>query len=55
MSNSKFMQAAITRAIEGIQIGQTPFGACIVKDGEVITCRHNHVYGQRYNIGEQLI
>lgn len=39
----KFMQLAIDKAAEGINKGQSPFAACIVKDGEVIACDHNTV------------
>jgi tRNA(Arg) A34 adenosine deaminase TadA len=40
----KFMQMAIDKAREGIDAGQSPFGACIVKDGEVVACEHNIVW-----------
>ena len=40
----KFMKLAINKALEGIQNGQTPFGACIVKDNEIISCEHNVVW-----------
>jgi len=40
----KFMQMAIGKAIEGVEIGQSPFGACIVRSGEVISCEHNIVW-----------
>ncbi len=42
--HEKFMQLAIKKAEAGIAKGQTPFGACIVKDGEVISCEHNKVF-----------
>lgn len=38
------MRLAIVKAKEGIEKGQTPFGACIVRDGEVISCAHNEVW-----------
>ena len=38
------MQLAIDRAKEGVDNGQSPFGACIVKDGEVISCEYNMVW-----------
>lgn len=38
------MRLAIAKAKEGIKKGQTPFGACIVKDGKVVACAHNHVW-----------
>ena len=44
MNDEKFMQMAIEKAQEGIDKGQTPFGACIVKDGKVIACQHNLVF-----------
>ncbi len=39
-----FMRLAIKKAKEGIKNGQTPFGACIVKDGKVVACEHNVVF-----------
>ncbi len=42
--SEKFMRLAIKKAEEGISKGQTPFGACIVKDGKVISCEHNIVW-----------
>ena len=44
MDDEKFMDLAIEKAREGIKAGQTPFGACIVKDGKVISCAHNVVW-----------
>jgi len=43
IENEIFMTYAISKATEGIEIGQTPFGACIVKDGKIISCEHNQV------------
>ncbi|MDO8488983.1 MAG: nucleoside deaminase [Candidatus Omnitrophota bacterium] len=40
----KFMRLAIDMAREGIKKGQTPFGACIVKNNKVIACNHNLVW-----------
>jgi tRNA(Arg) A34 adenosine deaminase TadA len=42
---SKYMQMAVDKAKEGIDNGQSPFGACIIKDGNVIACEHNKVWG----------
>ena len=39
-----YMRRAIAKAREGMEKGQTPFGACIVKDGEVLACSHNTVW-----------
>ncbi|NLC55996.1 MAG: nucleoside deaminase [Armatimonadetes bacterium] len=38
------MRLAIAQAREGIQRGQTPFGACIVRDGVVVAGAHNAVW-----------
>lgn len=40
----KFMHCAIKKAKEGIRDGQTPFGACIEKNGKIIACAHNAVW-----------
>lgn len=42
--NQKFMQMAIDKAKAGVDAGQSPFGACIVKNGEVVACDHNIVW-----------
>lgn len=45
MSNHEhFMQLALDKAKEGIDKRQSPFGACIVKEGKVISCEHNIVW-----------
>ena len=44
MTDEKFMMAAIEKTRLGIRSGQTPFGACIVKGGEIISCEHNRVW-----------
>ncbi len=38
------MRLAIAKAREGIEQGQTPFGACIARSGEVVSCTHNVVW-----------
>lgn len=43
-SDEKFMRQAIGKALEGIALGQSPFGSCIVKDGKVLSCAHNVVW-----------
>ncbi|KKP34946.1 MAG: hypothetical protein UR26_C0010G0003 [candidate division TM6 bacterium GW2011_GWF2_32_72] len=40
----KYMQLAIEKCKEGIMQGQSPFGACIVKNNEVVSCEHNIVW-----------
>lgn len=44
MPNPEFMRRAIARAREGIAEGQTPFGACIVRDGRAVAAEHNAVW-----------
>jgi len=44
MTDEDFMRFAIEKAKEGVDEGQTPFGACIVKDGEIISCEYNRVW-----------
>jgi len=43
-ADENFMRLAIQKAKEGVDKGQTPFGCCIVKDNEVISCEHNRVW-----------
>lgn len=38
------MRRAIAVAEEGVRSGQTPFGACVVRDGEVVAAEHNVVW-----------
>lgn len=40
----RFMRIAIEKAREGMENGQTPFGAVIVREGEVIASVHNVVW-----------
>lgn len=44
--HAEFMRMAVARTREGIALGQSPFGACIVRDGEVIACEHNVVWAE---------
>lgn len=39
-----YMHRAIRKALIGIKQGQTPFGACIVRDGKILACEHNCVW-----------
>jgi tRNA(Arg) A34 adenosine deaminase TadA len=41
MTDERFMRVAINKAEEGIAKGQEPFGACIVKEGKIISVAHN--------------
>ena len=45
----RFMRLAIEKALEGVEEGGSPFGACIVRGGEVVACEHN-VVGQTTDI-----
>lgn len=42
--NERFMRLALVKAIEGIERGNSPFGACIVRGEEVIVVDHNVVW-----------
>jgi tRNA(Arg) A34 adenosine deaminase TadA len=43
-TDAYWMRLAIASARRGVQKGQTPFGACIVREGEVLACEHNSVW-----------
>ena len=43
-NDKRFMLNAIEKAKEGIKNGQTPFGACIVKENYIVACCHNQVW-----------
>ena len=44
MTDQEYMRMAIAKAREGIAADQSPFGACIVREGQVIACEHNVVW-----------
>ena len=44
MDDERFMRMAIEKAREGMAGNQSPFGACIVRDGRVVACEHNIVW-----------
>lgn len=44
MQDERFMRLAIAKALAGVAAGGSPFGACIVRDGEVVACEHNVVW-----------
>ena len=44
MTDDDYMRMAIERAREGLAADQSPFGACIVRDGHVLACEHNVVW-----------
>ncbi len=43
-TDEHFMRMAIAKAKEGLDGGQMPFGAVIVRAGQVIACDHNEVW-----------
>ncbi len=43
-TDEEFMRLAIAKTWEGIEMGQNPFGACVVRGGEVISCEHGQVW-----------
>jgi guanine deaminase len=43
-NHSRWMGVAIEAAKRGIAAGQTPFGACIVRGGELLAEAHNQVW-----------
>ena len=44
MNDSVWMRAAIEKAREGIAAGQSPFGAIIVRGGQLVCSAHNSVW-----------
>jgi len=42
--DERFMRMAIEKAREGVAQGGSPFGACIVRDGQVVALAHNSVW-----------
>jgi tRNA(Arg) A34 adenosine deaminase TadA len=42
--DERFMRLALKKAMEGVRKGQTPFGSCIVRGGEVVAAAHNTVW-----------
>ncbi len=46
MTDNDYMQLAIDICTRGVEAGQSPFGAVIVLDGQVLAADHNHVWLQ---------
>ncbi|HWR15953.1 MAG TPA: nucleoside deaminase [Terriglobales bacterium] len=44
MSDLDFMKAAVAKTREGIEAGNSPFGATVVKNGEIVASAHNTVW-----------
>lgn len=43
-SDAQYMRLALQFARQGVERGQTPFGACVVKEGELVSWAHNAVW-----------
>jgi tRNA(Arg) A34 adenosine deaminase TadA len=44
LNHAQYMRMAIAKAKDGVKKGQTPFGACIVRNGRILSCAHNQVW-----------
>lgn len=44
MDDEKWMRKALEIAATGVAAGQSPFGACIVRDDKPLAAMHNHVW-----------
>jgi tRNA(Arg) A34 adenosine deaminase TadA len=44
MTDEDFMRLAIGKTRTGIEAGQNPFGACVVKGGQVVSLEHGQVW-----------
>jgi tRNA(Arg) A34 adenosine deaminase TadA len=44
MMDTEYMRQAIRKAQEGVAAGQSPFGAVLIKDGQVVAAAHNTVW-----------
>jgi len=42
--DERWMRLAMETAMRGIDAGQTPFGACVVRDGALVSVAHNQVW-----------
>ena len=42
----RYMRMALDACRQGIESGQTPFGACIVRADAVLACKHNRVWSR---------
>ena len=42
--DAHYMTLALEACRAGVEVGQSPFGACIVRHGEVLAVSHNHVW-----------
>ncbi len=42
-ADERYMRLAIEKTRDGIEAGQAPFGACLVRDGELLATTHNTV------------
>ncbi len=42
--DAKYMAMALDACAAGVEAGQSPFGACVVREGKVLACEHNRVW-----------
>ena len=42
--DERYMHLALEACRAGVEQGQSPFGACIVREGQVLAVAHNHVW-----------
>lgn len=42
----KYMTMALDACRHGVDLDQTPFGACIAREGQVLACTYNHVWSE---------
>ncbi|MCC6580621.1 MAG: tRNA-specific adenosine deaminase, partial [Phycisphaeraceae bacterium] len=42
--DEKYMRMALDACRQGVEAGQSPFGACIVREGRVLATAHNQVW-----------
>ena len=42
-ADERYMRLAIKKTREGVDAGQAPFGACLVRDGAILATTHNTV------------
>lgn len=44
--DARFMRMALDAGRQGVDLGQSPFGACIVREGQVLACTYNQVWNE---------
>lgn len=44
MDDEYFMRQALAACKRGVEAGQSPFGACVVREQKILGANHNHVW-----------